>query len=278
MVPVNLAAGQQLIPMKLYESLPEIVKKEIQTVKLNGSEYESMMERTVTTNRIISMLDVKFNGETEDEKDRDKDLAKSEFATFLKSYRMTGSEVIEAYRMALTGELNYKVYPTLSIIQCGEILEMYNSFKVNSPFRKNGLDVIKNYFESQKEKQVEDQEEIDLKFRMRVYEEIKKDGFSENLHFLYEPLMRAGKLRIWSKNDKRRFFLYVKKKMTAQMKAEAVIGNQFSAYRQTLMKDEKMMNAYVRSRCREIFVCNYLKKHCETFEQFTEALNIGRGD
>lgn len=264
--------------MKLYESLPDIVKREIQTVKLNGPEYESMMERTVTTNRIISMLDVKFNGETEDEKNRDKDLAKSEFATFLKSYRMTGPEVIEAYRMALTGELNYKVYPTLSIIQCGEILEMYNSFKVNSPFRKNGLAVIKNYFESQKEKQVEDQKEIDLKFRMRVYEEIKKDGFSENLHFLYHPLMKAGKLRVWSKNDKRRFFLYVKKKMMAQMKAETVIGSPFSAYRQTLMKDEKMMNAYVRSRCREIFVCNYLKKHCETFEQFTEALNIGRDD
>lgn len=272
-VPVNLVGVQHLVPMTVIQNLPELVRKEICHPKLNQNTEESKKERMFTTNRIISMLDVKFNGETDAERNQDRKLSISEFGTFLRSFVLTGPEVIEAYRMALSGELNYKVYPTLSLVQCGEILQAYLVFRNNSKMRDDSLKKLKGLLEPPKKERSETEKKQDeISTYKRIFESIKNYGFSSESHILYEDLEQSGKLRNWDKKMKKRFFNYVKMKWIEEKKSQAATGMGSAVFIKNMMRDEELIDSLVKSRCREIFVSNYLKKHCENFETFLKTI------
>lgn len=263
---------QPLIPTKIFKNLPEIVKREISFPKLNLKTLESGNERKQTTLRIVSMLDVKFSGESDEERIQDRKLAMSEFTTFLRSFNLTGPEVVEAYRMALTGEINYKVYPTLSLIQAGEILEAYKEFKYSSAIRDKAMRALKALNEPKKDLSPEEIEFHEMETFKRIYSKIKATGFSEETHILYDQLENAGKLKNWNKANRRSFFNRVRVKYIEEIKLEANSGKASALMVKSKLKNESFINAMVKSRCREIFVCNYLKKHIGSFEEFINAI------
>jgi hypothetical protein len=105
--------------------------------KLNDKEIGSI-EREKVTKRLISMLQIKFEANPFDSKSTElspQELAMAEFGSFLRQYSLTSEEVFEAYRMAVKKQLIdvngniIQVYPNLSIIQAGEILNSYMNYK-----------------------------------------------------------------------------------------------------------------------------------------------------
>lgn len=261
------------LPAEILQNLPEIVKREIIPVKLNLKTEESQSSRAETTARIVSMLNVNFKGETPEEIETDMNLATAEFSTFLRGYYLTGKEVIEAYRMALSGEFNYKVYPTLSLIQCGEILELYQEFKVNSNQRNSAIKELNRLLEPPKKEKSNEQLKFEhLSTLKSIFDEIIQKGFSEKSHILYRDLEDKSKLKKWNESTRKRFFLRVKKHYLNEKEHETRNGIISRSMFQNMKRDKDLLNSLVVSRCREIFVCNYLKKHCENFDQFKNAL------
>lgn len=269
---VNLAGVQQSVSHQVIQNLPKIVQIEICHPKLNENSDLGKQLRFQTTNRIISMLDVRFLGDTADEREQDKALAMSEFGTFLRSFNLTSQEVIEAYRMALARELNYKVYPTLSLIQAGEILELYQEFKRNSHLRNSALEKLKRSFKTPKIEDSSEKERNEIGTLRRIYDELKSKGFSEESHILFSDLEKKGKLRNWDKSTKKRFFSYVKKKFIEEKRIEARSGKLTSTFARKMLKNNDLINSLVRSRCREILVCDYLIKHLQSFELFVKSI------
>lgn len=258
--------------MKIFKNLPEIVKREISFPKLNLKTPESSNERKQTTLRIISMLDVKFSGETDEERNQDRKLAMAEFTTFLRSFNLTSPEVIEAYRMALAGEINYKVYPTLSLIQAGEILEAYKQFKFSSAIRDKAFQELKVLNAPKKERSKEEIQRDEIETYKRIYSGLIENGFSSESHILYDELQKSGKLKNWNKRTRKAFFNRVKGKYIESIKSDANAGKMSAMTVRMRLRDVDFINALVKSRCREIFVCNYLKKHIGSFEEFVNAI------
>ncbi|SHJ21215.1 hypothetical protein SAMN05443429_11252 [Cruoricaptor ignavus] len=169
-------------------SLPDIVKREIMSPKLNDREL-GHSERKKLTARIITMLGVKFTDDAEMQ------LAQAEFGTLLRSYSLTAQEVIEAYRMAIKKELPnadgepIKVYPNLSTIQAGEILSAYINFKVESVAHTKGIEKLRGFLKpptaepTQEEKEIASRKIIDS-----VRGEVSERGSSEKAFLIYNYL------------------------------------------------------------------------------------------
>lgn len=262
--------------MKILQNLPEIVQREIRFPKLNKNTPESKEERKGTTLRIISMLDVKFSGDSDEEKKQDRNLAMSEFTTFLRGYNLTSPEVIEAYRMAIKGDFKIDVYPNLSLIQCGKILEAYQNFKINSPIRDKAIENLKCLLNPKDVKPTpEELAQHDLIFKQNIFKEIQSKGYAADADYFFKKLEEKGKLKNWNRETKEKFYhrvenYYLK---TTQIKS-ATIGAISKGFVQELKKD--VLNGKKRDEikiiCRAIMVSNYLKKHSGSFEEFLNAL------
>lgn len=267
---------RKYLPAEILQSLPDIVKNEILYPKLNEKTDEALASRAQTTARIVSMLDVNFKGQTDEEIKAEMNLATSEFSTFLKGYYLTGKEIIEAYRMALSGELKYKVYPNLSLIQCGEILALYQEFKSNSYLRDRGIKTL-NELNRKSEKELTEKylSQINDDFERKVFEEIRSTGFSHDADYFHAQLKEKNKLKNWNKEMRERFYKKVEAKYLIKTELQVQSGNVTRNFLSQLKRDAMKGNPRneVLIICKKIMVCNYLKKHCESFEEFKNALH-----
>lgn len=114
--------------MTILQSLPEIVKREIEHPIFKNSG-EKIIE---TLNTVSSMVGIKFDVSTKEGKE-EKKITGANWISFCQGYQLTGLEIIEAYRMALRKDFpEIKVFPNLSLITAGEILKAYQEFKHGS--------------------------------------------------------------------------------------------------------------------------------------------------
>lgn len=177
-------------------SLPKTAYLE-QTGRLLN-DLEAVQERKWTTLSVISMLDVRFDS-TEAKR-----IAVTEFATFLREYRLTGNEVVEAYKLALKRVLGVKIYPTLSLIQLGEVLAEYMEYKRN--------DVAYNNYKKNAAKAAvkaiahDAQMDMSRDFVESVIEDLAKHGLCDKLGFLYVYFKEMGVLKSMSAPEKRALY------------------------------------------------------------------------
>lgn len=169
------------------------------------------------------MLGVQFK----DEKDR-KD-AGSEWVLFCQDYRLTAPEIIAAYTMALKKELKIfdenkayksseyegefiKIYPNLSLITAGEILNAYIEHKRIDKKWETGRNAISKYLNAPSEISPEFKKER----RLRLWENLKK-CVAENrpcVHafLFYESLVKKGSFKEFVGNENAQMIV-IKKKM-----------------------------------------------------------------
>lgn len=138
-------------PVQDIQNLPDIVKREILHPALNDKELGTY-ERKKVTKRLISMLQIKFDSKPQDAHPDDlspQELAMAEFGSFIRQYPLTSEEVIEAYRMGARKQLLdikgnvIQIYPNLSIIQAGEVLNSYQEYKTENQQHTKGIQKLK---------------------------------------------------------------------------------------------------------------------------------------
>lgn len=244
--------------------------------KLNDKEHGAEFRKT-TTLRLISMLSVNFVDKDE------RNLAMAEFGTFLREYNLTSEEVLEAYRMGLKKELqNIKgdtinIYPNLSLIQAGEVLNAYKEFKITNHQHTQGMKLLREA--TKKPEIVRTPEEIREEFLQDLYRELteKKFKFSSDGWLLFDELELAGKIPVSIPVKKRLYKIQLarhKKQTEAEAKHRGNVYHTMQileALKEDISKGVKIGS--VVNRCRSITVCNYLKKHLTDFETFKSAIN-----
>ncbi len=98
------------------------------------------------------MLQIKFDVKPQDAHPDElspQELAMAEFGSFIRQYPLTSEEVIEAYRMGARKQLLdikgniIQIYPNLSIIQAGEVLNSYQEYKTENHQHTKGIQKLK---------------------------------------------------------------------------------------------------------------------------------------
>ena len=183
-------------------NLPEIVKREILYPKLNDKDFGSA-ERQKTTDRIISMFQIKF------ESPEAQKLARAEYGRFLKDYTLTSEEVLEAYRMVAKLQLldhkgePIKFYPNLSIGQAGEILKAYQEFKIENPLHTKGYSQIKAFLNPPDPEPTEEEKRAKrTQLRSNVENCFKEFGECEFAFLIYDDLKEEGVLEEFRSPDR----------------------------------------------------------------------------
>lgn len=252
----------QSFPAQLIQNLPTIVKNEILFSKLNAKTQDAVSERQATVNRLITMLSVKFENEDEMK------IATAEMGTFLRGYNLTRPEILEAYRMAIRGEFDLKIYPNLSLIQCGQVLKKYQEFKYDSYERNSAIKKLKNFGKVEKKPTNEQLEYEHYQYLKAVYAEIIETGFSDKLHFHY--LTFKDRVRQWDLPTKKRFLIYIENKIFKQ-KEFKVLDGKISEFELSKIKKEISLGTGLGEAvvlCQNILISNYLRSKCESFEIF----------
>ena len=116
--------NSQLMNLK---HLPVILLNEIEHPKFKDSG-----KQIDVLNKVVRMLGVNFIDEDE------RKISASEWVSFLQEYKLTAPEIVEAYMMTLKRQLRnernevIRLFPNLSLISAGEIMEAFIQFKKNS--------------------------------------------------------------------------------------------------------------------------------------------------
>lgn len=143
------------------------------------------------------------------ENEKDRKNAGLEWISFCQTFRLTAPEIVEAYTMALRKELKIfdenkayknseytgefiKVFPNLSLITAGEILNAYIEHKQLDKKLEQGRKVIQNYLNAPPEVDEKYQKER----RLRLWEELKKNILEDRpcvfAFLFYEGLIKKG--------------------------------------------------------------------------------------
>jgi hypothetical protein len=267
------------------ESLPDIVRREIIGPKLCEKEV-GYNDRKEATARIITMLGVNFSDEEQ------RKIAMSEFRTFLREWKLTKDEVIEAYRMAIkkqlqkelldfkgkpTGTAPIQVFPNLSIIQAGEILNAYQEHKISSSEHSVGIKTLKKLMGRDDKASELTPEMVDRdKFFELVFDEMKQSGTCWMAFTLFDELEASGKIKIPNAVKKRLFNIL----MTSHKNglAKEIIGRTGKTRKVAeldvmAMFSKTDLETVIKRKCQAISVCNYLKKHLQDYDTFKAAIH-----
>jgi len=163
------------------------------------------------------------------ENEADKKAAGLEWISFCQSFRLTAPEIVEAYTMALKKELKIfdetkayknpeyegefiKVYPNLSLITAGEILNAYIEYKKIDKKLESGRNAISEHLNAPPEVTPEMKKER----RLMLWENLK-NCVAENkpcVHafLFYESLVKKGLFKEFVGNENAQMIV-IKKKM-----------------------------------------------------------------
>lgn len=217
-----------------------------------------------------------------------------EFRTFLREWKLTKDEVLEAYRMAVkkqlqkptfdfTGKQNgvvtIMVFPNLSIIQAAEILTAYQEYKIGNADHTKGIEKLKKLMGTEQKAPELKPEDVDReKFFELVFEDLKETGKCAVAFTLFEELEDAGKLKITNPVKKRLFQIQTDKQkrgMIQEITTRTTKSQKAAEIDVMAMFGKDDLKNVIKRKCKTIVVCNYLKKHLADFETFKKAITDG---
>lgn len=192
------------------QSLPDIVKREILHPKLNDKEF-GQSERQKLTMRLITMLSIKFDAKSEFSRNEDlspQEIAMAEFGSFIRQYQLTGEEVLEAYRMGIRKQLLdlkgnvIQVYPNLSIIQAGEILNAYQEYKIENHQHTKGHEKLKLLINPVIEPSPEEIKARKKELLQKLVDAVKENKPCAHSFLFFDYVIRKGGLKSFLDNKK----------------------------------------------------------------------------
>lgn len=214
---------------------------------------------------IKELLGVKFDNEQEKQKQI------IEFIRQLKTEipfkNLKPQEILLAYQFCINGKLQYKLFPTFSIIQLGEIIKLYLEFKITNEEHQIALQKIKNAFEKEMEtKKIEDKSYQEDYYRL-VFNEIKADIYSDKLHHKWDRF--KNKINISVEDAKNLYeeekIKYLKELNRKNAKMKKAVDSVMSLLETDSIEEVKI-------RCRNKLISKYLSKF-KDFEDFKKEFN-----
>ena len=216
-LPVRLTGGQVHLPLKIFSQLPNILKLEIEhpLFKDSGKQIDVL-------NKIVRMLGVQFKDEA------DKKASGGEWVAFCQNFRLTAPEIVEAYTMVLKKELKIfdeekafrnseyegefiKVYPNLSLITAGEILNAYIEFKRLDKKLESGRKRISEYLNPEPVISEEEKKETKLKLWENLKSEVSENKPCNHAFLFYDSLVKKGNFKNFLSNKEAQSIVLGKK-------------------------------------------------------------------
>lgn len=213
--------------MQDIQSLPEIVKRDVLFPKLNDKELGSI-EREKVTKRLISMFQIKFDAKPKDAHPDElspQELAMAEFGSFIRQYPLTGEEVLEAFRMGVKKQLLdvkgniIQIYPNLSIIQAGEVLNSYQEYKTENSQHTKGIEKLKLLANPEKQISPEEAKEQRKHLLKKLVDAVKENKPCEHSFLFFDYVVKKGGLKSFLGNKEAQKIV-VRKKMKDLLELE----------------------------------------------------------
>ena len=195
-------------PVQDIQSLPEIVKRDVLFPKLNDKELGSI-EREKVTKRLISMFQIKFDAKPKNAHPDElspQELAMAEFGSFIRQYPLTGEEVLEAFRMGVKKQLLdvkgniIQIYPNLSIIQAGEVLNSYQEYKTENHQHTKGIEKLKLLANPEKQISPEEVKAQRKQLLQRLVDSAKENKPCVHSFLFFDYVVKKGGLKSFLDN------------------------------------------------------------------------------
>jgi hypothetical protein len=236
-------------------------------------EIQNDQETDGLINYLITILNIKVSNEDEA---KDLQIQMLVVSDFLKTKfgNLTIPEIKEAFKMYAAREFSkIKVFRILDCISIGEVLQAYIEFRNDSLRTYTSQKQI--LLSALPEKTFEEKKEIRLKFIEMLYEEIKKDKFSNSAWLLYDEFYNSGKIKI---TDQKKKEIYNKQLLVYATEQRIEIAKKSTILSKSLLEDlnKKIKSGspiqIVKNKCKNIIVCDYLKKNMYDLEDFKKAI------
>lgn len=233
----------------------------------NNSETDALI------NYLLTILNIKVSNENEA---KDLQIQMLVVSDFLKSKFgfLTAEEIKEAFKMFVAREFpDIKVFRILDCVAIGEVLQKYTEFRNES--LRTYIDKKQVLLSAPPPKTDEEKKQIRLRFIEMLYEEIKKDKFSDSAWLLYDELYYSGKIKI---TDEEKIELYNKQLLVYATEQRTEIAKKSTILSKSLLQDlNKRIQSgipiqLVKNKCKNIVVCDYLKKNMYDFEDFKKSI------
>lgn len=247
---IKFQGQQKSLTVQDIQNLPDVVKREILYPKLNDKE-QGASEREKLTKRLISMLQIKFEpkpARSLPEELSPQELAMAEFGSYIRRYPLTAEEVIEAYRMGIDKNLLdtsgniIQVYPNLSVIQAGEVLNAYQNYKTENSLHTNGIKNLKLLLNPEKPISPEEARANRKYLLQKLGEAVIEDKPCVHAFRFFDFVVNKGGLKAFLTNEKAQIILLHNKMneivKVEKMKSKSVFFNlyelkQFTEYFQS---------------------------------------------
>ncbi|WP_454060118.1 hypothetical protein [Elizabethkingia ursingii] len=253
------------LPLTILQSLPEIVKREVDYPLFKNSGEEMIK----TLNMVSSMVGVNFGTDEEYKK-----TSGAHWISFCQGYQLTAHEIIEAYRMALRQEFpEIKVFPNLSLITAGEILKAYQEFKHGSEEWNRGRKLIHKTLNPV----IEESEETKLARRKKMWDDlvqkVKNDEPCVYAGHFYSELDEKGCFNYLTASDKNRL---IRSKAAQILNKEITKGTNIHFRKEeavrllkTLNETNKIKSDYLNGmaiqHAKDHLVYEHIKKHLKDY-------------
>lgn len=233
----------------------------------NNSETDALI------NYLLTILNIKVSNENEA---KDLQIQMLVVSDFLKSKFgfLTVEEIKEAFKMFVAREFpEIKVFRILDCVAIGEVLQSYTNFRNES--LRTYIDKKQVLLSAPPPKTDEEKKQIRLKFIEMLYEEIKKDKFSDSSWLLYDELFNSGKIKITDEEKKE---MYNKQLLVFANEQRTEIAKKSTILHKSLQEDlKKRIQSgnpieVVKNKCKNIIVSNYLNKNMYDFETFKNSI------
>lgn len=240
-------------------------------VKLN--KIPNNEEKDALINYLLVILNIKVSNKDEADDLKIQMLVVSEFLTSKFGF-LTIPEIKEAFKMFVAREFpEIKVFRILDCVSIGEVLNAY----VN--YRNESLRIYSQkkqlLLETPKPKTDMEKQEIRLKFIEMLYDDFKKDKFSESAWILYDDLYNSGKIKI---SDEEKKEIYNQQLLEYSIQQRNEISKKSTIISKALLGElnNKIKNGnsikVVVNKSKSVIVAKYLNKHMYDFDEFKNSI------
>lgn len=198
------------------------------------------------------MLSIKFDSKSEfsnPEELSPQEIAMAEYGSFIRQYQLTAEEVLEAYRMGIRKQLLdlkgnvIQIYPNLSIIQAGDVLNAYENYKIDNHQHTKGIEKLKLLATPKKEISPEESKAQRKQLLQKLIDAIKENKPCEHSFLFFDSVVKKGGLKSFIESEKSQKMLVDKKMkeiiMAEKMKPKSILFKPFEIKQLDLFVNDK---------------------------------------
>lgn len=253
----------------------EQCKPYLLTLKENHNQWKdtTLQEKETGLQFLVEILNLKISNQEEaDHMNRQIVLISDLIST--KFPKITIPEIKEAMKMYVSKSfVDIKVFRILDCISIGEILSAYIDFRNEST--TVFIEKRKSLLLEKKEVTEEEKLKIRKEFLQMVFDEVWKDGFCNDAHFLFKEMESKGLIKL-SNEEKQKIYdkelhLYIPEEQNRIRFSQPYSASKaIEKFKKTIESGNKLVT--VQNRCRSIIVSDLIKQRFFSVKELEIAL------